>query len=59
MWTLTHVTSDPLCCKWPLTPHVVEGDTEDMSEEDTLDDEFRHHKRNYYMTKMDYEKVTP
>ena len=23
MWPLTHVTSDPLCCMWPLTLHVV------------------------------------
>ncbi|WAR13796.1 XRN1-like protein [Mya arenaria] len=34
-------------------------DTEDYSEEDTLDDEFRHHKRHYYMTKLEYETVTP
>lgn len=35
-------------------------DFSELSEEDsTLDDEFRHHKRNYYMTKMEYEKVTP
>jgi len=30
----------------------------DSAEEDTLEDEFRHHKRHYYMSKMDYEKVT-
>ncbi|KAH3827407.1 hypothetical protein DPMN_129344, partial [Dreissena polymorpha] len=33
--------------------------SEEFSEEDTLDDEFRHHKRNYYMTKMEYAHVTP
>jgi len=29
-------------------------DEYDSAEEDTLEDEFRHHKRHYYMSKMDY-----
>ncbi|XP_052760032.1 5'-3' exoribonuclease 1-like [Mya arenaria] len=42
-----------------LDDYSEDQDTEDYSEEDTLDDEFRHHKRHYYMTKLEYETVTP
>ena len=34
----------------------VSADTED--EDDLFNAEFRHHKANYYMEKMDYVKVT-
>lgn len=33
--------------------------TDDSEEIDTFDAEFELHKRNYYMTKLEYEKVTP
>lgn len=40
----------------------LDEDTEDLAEEededsDTFDEEFRLHKRNYYMTKLEYENV--
>lgn len=40
----------------------LDEDTEDLAEEededsDTFDEEFRLHKRNYYMTKLEYEDV--
>ncbi|KAK3589531.1 hypothetical protein CHS0354_041655 [Potamilus streckersoni] len=40
-------------------PSADLGDSSDEDSGDTFADEFRHHKRNYYMTKMEYEKVTP
>ncbi|KAL3861178.1 hypothetical protein ACJMK2_007243 [Sinanodonta woodiana] len=40
-------------------PSADFGDSSDEDSGDTFEDEFRHHKRNYYMTKMEYEKVTP
>ncbi|XP_053379748.1 5'-3' exoribonuclease 1-like isoform X2 [Mercenaria mercenaria] len=41
------------------TSEEISEDISEESDDDTLGDEFRHHKRNYYMTKMEYEKVTP
>ncbi|XP_052759687.1 5'-3' exoribonuclease 1-like isoform X2 [Mya arenaria] len=42
-----------------LDDYSEDQDTEDYSEEDILDDEFRRHKRHYYMTKLEYKNVTP
>ncbi|WAR13812.1 XRN1-like protein, partial [Mya arenaria] len=42
-----------------LDDRSEDQDTEDYSEGNTLDDEFRHHKNHYYMTKLKYARVTP
>lgn len=38
---------------------VVESESESLSEDDLLDAEFKLHKKDYYMNKLQYEQVTP
>ncbi|XP_053211883.1 5'-3' exoribonuclease 1-like [Panonychus citri] len=49
-------------CSDETSDEVEEEDDEELSlseEDDTLEDEFIMHKRDYYRTKMNYEDVTP
>lgn len=40
-------------------PEDAESDISSSSDDEFLNEEFRLHKRDYYMNKLEYEQVTP
>lgn len=42
-----------------VDPEDLESDVSSSSNDDFMNEEFRLHKRDYYMNKLEYEQVTP